>query len=178
MSQIDLIILIIVILGVIRGLFKGFVMSITSLAGLILGFYLSLRFAWYIEIYLREATGSNSPFMHILAFILCYTLVMIIVFIAGKSIEKALSVTPLGCVNRIGGGLFGAFKGLLLISAFIYVIEIADRNSVFIKPEAKQKSVMYKPLAKLVPSLVPQVKKGIEKLRNPESSKENGNHHS
>ncbi len=172
MSQIDLIILIIVILGLIRGLFKGFVMSITSLAGLIFGFYLSLRFAWYIEIYLREATGSNSPLMHILAFSLCFVLVMILVFIVGKSFEKALSLTPLGCVNRIAGGLFGAFKGLLLVSAFIYVIEIADRNSVFIKPDVKENSVMYKPLAKLVPSLVPQVKKGLEKIRASETYKE------
>ncbi len=162
MNQLDLVILIIVGIGLIRGLFKGFVMSIASLAGLILGFYMSLRFAWYIEGLLREAIGSDSSLMHLLAFGLCYALVIILVFIAGKSLEKVLSVTPLGCVNRIGGGLFGAFKGLLLVSAFIYVFEIADRNSQLIKAESKEQSVMYKPIARLIPSLVPQVKEGLK----------------
>lgn len=165
MSQIDIAILVVAGLGAIQGLFKGFVLSITSLLGLILGFYLSLRFAWLIEGFLREATGSNTPLIHILAFALCYLLVIVIMYFIGKSIEKMLELASLGCFNRIGGALFGIFKGLLLVSAIIYVIEIADQNSVIIKKEKKEASILYKPIAQLVPSLVPQVKKGFERLK-------------
>lgn len=165
MSQIDIAILVVAGLGALQGIFKGLVLSITSLLGLILGFYLSIRFAWLIEGFLRESTGSNSPLMHILAFGLCYLLVIIIMYFIGKSIEKMLEMASLGCFNRLGGAIFGIFKGLLLVSAIIYIIEIADRNSVIIKKEKKETSILYKPIADLVPSLIPQVKKGLESLK-------------
>lgn len=165
MNQIDIAILVIAGLGALQGVFKGFVLSITSLIGLILGFYISLRFAWYIEGILRQSTGSESPLMHILAFALCYLLVIIVMYFIGKSVEKMLELASLGCLNRIAGAAFGIFKGMLLVSALIYVIEIADSNSVLIKPEKKEVSIFYKPIAKLIPSLVPQVKEGIERLK-------------
>ncbi|HLO91274.1 MAG: CvpA family protein [Chloroflexota bacterium] len=166
MSQIDIAILVIAGLGAVQGFIKGFVLSITSLLGLILGFYLSLRFAWFTEGILKESTGSESPLIHILAFALSYLLVIVIMYIIGKSIEKMLELASLGCLNRIAGALFGVFKGLLLASAIIYVFEIADRNNVIIKREKKEVSIFYKPIAQLIPSLVPQVKKGIEQLKD------------
>lgn len=162
MNTIDLTILVIAVLGALQGAFKGFVLSITSLIGLILGFYISLRFAWYIEFILRQQTGSDTPFLHILAFVLCYVLVIIIMYIIGKSIEKVLELASLGCLNRITGALFGIFKGLLLVSALIYILEIVDRHNALIRAETKEASLMYKPIAKLIPSLIPQVKKGLD----------------
>jgi hypothetical protein len=62
----------------------------------------------------------------------------------------------------------------VLVSAIIYVIELADRNSVVVKPKSKEESLFYKPMAEVVPSLVPQVKKGLElfKPKAPETSRE------
>lgn len=171
MNQIDLIILIIAALGAIQGAFKGVILSVTSLLGLILGFYISLRFAWYIEILLKQSTGSDSAMMHLLAFGICYLLVIVIMYFIGKTVQKMVELASLGCLNRLSGAIFGIFKGLLLVSALIYVIEIADRNNLLIKPEKKEASVLYKPIAQLIPSLVPQVKKGLERL-NPKETNE------
>lgn len=169
MGNIDIAILVILGLGAVQGLFKGFILSVTSLFGLVLGFYLSLRFAWYVENILREATGyGETPLMHLLAFALCFLLVIIITYIIGKSIEKMLEMASLGCLNRVGGALFGIFKGVVLVSAIIYVIELADRHSYVVKKETKEASIFYKPMAEVVPSLVPQVKKGL-KLFKPET---------
>ena len=165
MNQIDLIILIIAALGAVQGVFKGFILSATSLLGLILGFYISLRFGWYIEAILQQSTGSDSSLMHLLAFGICYLLVIVVMYFIGKAIQKMLEMASLGCLNRMSGAIFGAFKGLLLVSALIYVIEIADKNSLLIKPEKKGASVLYKPIEQLVPSMVPQVKKGLERLK-------------
>lgn len=166
MNSIDVFILVIAGLGALQGIFKGFILSITSLLGLILGYYLSLRFAWYIESLLRSSTHINSHLLHLLAFVLCYALVIILMYIIGKSLQKMLELTPLGCVNRVAGALFGMFKGLLLVSALIYVLEIADKSGVLIKPETKEASYFYKPIASLIPSLVPQVKKGLESWKS------------
>ncbi len=164
MNQIDIAILVIAGIGAIHGIFKGFILSITSLLGLILGYYLSIRFAWYFEAILRETTGSNSPFMHVIAFALCYLLVIIIVYIIGKSVQKTLELAALGCFNRMAGAIFGALKGLLFVSALIYIIEIADHQNQLIKAEKKNTSLLYAPIAKLIPSIMPEVKKGLERI--------------
>ncbi len=165
MSQLDIYILIAAGIFAIRGLMKGFIVSIASLAGLVLGFYVALRFSWYLEGVLSNATGSNSMMIHIMAFALSYMLVIILVYIIGRSLQKIVELTPLGCVNRGAGFLFGLFKGLVLVSAVIYLIEIVDMNSVFLKKEKKEASVLYIPIAKLVPSLVPEVKEGMQELK-------------
>jgi membrane protein required for colicin V production len=144
---------------------KGFIVSIASLAGLILGFYFALRFSWYIEGILSNAAGSNSMLINLLAFVLSYMLVIIIVHVIGRSLQKMVELTPLGCFNRAAGLLFGLFKGMVLVSALIYLIEIVDQNSLIIKKESKESSLFYMPLAKLVPSLVPEVKDGITKQK-------------
>ncbi len=163
MSQIDIVIIVFAILGAIQGIFKGFILSIASLLGLILGYYLSLRFAWYFEDLLVKPTGDHTIFIHLLSFVICFTLVVIAVYFLGRALQKALELTPLGCINRIMGALFGAFKGLLFVSAIIYIVEIADKNNTLISQQNKEESVLYKPMAKLIPSLVPQVKKGLQK---------------
>jgi len=150
MSRIDIIILIIAGLGAIHGFMKGFVLSITSLLGLILGYYLSVRFGWIIEGYLVGEGGVSNPLYQVLAFVLCFLLVVIIMYFIGKSIETMLEMASLGCVNRISGAMFGIFKGLLLVAALIYVMELADVKSVLITKEQKEASMFWKPIVGLV----------------------------
>lgn len=150
MSRIDIIILIIAGLGAIHGFMKGFVLSITSLLGLILGYYLSVRFGWIIEGYLVGEGGVSNPLYQVLAFVLCFLLVVIIMYFIGKSIETMLEMASLGCVNRIAGAMFGIFKGLLLVAALIYVMELADVKSVLITKDQKEASMFWKPIVGLV----------------------------
>lgn len=150
MSRIDIIILIIAGLGAIQGFMKGFVLSITSLLGLILGYYLSVRFGWIIEGYLAGESGVSNPLYHVLAFVLAFLLVVIIMYFIGKSIETLLEMASLGCVNRIAGALFGIFKGLLLVAALIYVLELADVKSAIVTKAHKEASIFWKPIAELV----------------------------
>jgi len=170
MTRIDVLILIVASLGAVVGFYKGFIKSITSLLGLILGYYISLRFAWFIENLLVEATGKTFIFMHLLAFVLCFILVMIATYFMGSAVDKMFKIVSLGCVNRLAGAFLGIFKGMIIVGALIYIIEIADRHDVLIKPDKKEASLFYKPLATLIPSLVPQVKRGMEQLKGKENS--------
>jgi membrane protein required for colicin V production len=147
MNQIDIAILVIVGLGLIQGLFKGFIVSIASLLGLILGYYLSVRFAWYFEDLLKGSAEQGSMLTHVLAFIICFSLVVVAVHFIGKTVQKMVELTPLGIINRIMGALLGVLKGLLIVAAIIYVIEIVDTNDRIISRENKENAKFYKPLA-------------------------------
>jgi len=71
-------------------------------------------------------------------------------YFIGKSIETMLEMASLGCVNRIAGAMFGIFKGLLLVAALIYVMELADVKSVLITKDQKEASMFWKPIVGLV----------------------------
>lgn len=167
MNNIDIFILIVLLLGALRGFMKGFIMSVATLVGLIAGYYIALNFGWIIEGTLRESIGNKSTLIHVLAFVLCYILVIIIVFIIGKSVEKLIELAALGCVNRIAGAALGVLKGVIIISALIYVVELADKKANIIKDEKKDESVFYKPIASILPAIFPKVEADSKKPNKP-----------
>jgi membrane protein required for colicin V production len=166
MNYIDIIILIFIVLAVIKGFAKGFIISLTSLAGLVLGILFSIKYAGVLAVNLESVFGNHSKFIYIAAYILCFALIVFIVHIIGKSIEKVMEIAALGFVNRIGGSLLGIVKVLFVFSAIFYLLKIIDPKSQIIKPETKQKSFFYQPLEFMLPSTLPFLKTQIEKVND------------
>jgi membrane protein required for colicin V production len=164
MNFIDIIILIFIVLSAIKGFAKGFVIGITSLAGLVLGILFSLKYAGSLALNLQSIFGNHSKFIYIAAYIICFALIVLFVHIIGKSIEKVIEIAALGFVNRLGGAFLGIVKVLFVFSAIFYLLKIVDPESRIIKPETKQKSFFYQPLEYLLPSTLPFLKTQLEKV--------------
>lgn len=166
MNYIDIIILIFIVLAAIKGFAKGFVIGIASLTGLVLGIIFSLKYAGALALNLQSIFGNHSKFLYIAAYIICFALIVFIVHIIGKSIEKVIEIAALGFVNRMGGALLGIVKVLFVFSAIFYLLKIIDPKSRIIKPETKQKSYFYQPLEYILPSTLPFLKTQIEKVND------------
>ncbi|MFH1121640.1 MAG: CvpA family protein [Bacteroidota bacterium] len=164
MNYIDIIILVFIVLAAFKGFSKGLVIGIASLAGLVLGIIFSLRYAGLLAENLQPMFGSNSKFISIAAYVICFVLVVLFVHIIGKSVEKVIEIAALGLVNRLAGALFGVAKVILVFSAFFFLLKIADPGSQMIRPETMQKSFFYKRLEGLLPSLLPFLKTQLENL--------------
>ncbi|MBK6344691.1 MAG: CvpA family protein [Bacteroidales bacterium] len=164
MNYIDLIILIFCILAAIKGFSKGLVISLASLAGLVLGILFSLRYAGDLADFLQKISGSQSKFLLIAAYILCFTLIVVFVNLIGKSIEKVVEIAALGIVNRIAGAVFGVLKVLFVFSAILYLLKIADPENHFIKPETSKKSFLYSHLEYVLPSALPFLKQQLDSI--------------
>jgi membrane protein required for colicin V production len=164
MNYIDLIILIFCILSAIKGFSNGLVIGLASLAGLVLGILFSLRYAGRLEIILEQISGSQSKFLLVAAYIICFALVVLFVNLIGKSIEKVVEIAALGIVNRMAGAAFGILKALFVFSAIIYLLKIADPGNHLIKKETSQKSFLYRQLEYVLPSSLPFLKSQLEKI--------------
>ena len=121
MMWVDWAIVIGVALSVLGGLSQGFFRSACSLGGLILGLAMA---AWNYPI----VAAPLKPMVHseeiadIIGFLLIAVLVMAIAGILGNFLAKALHSIGLGCLDRIAGGIFGFFQGVLLVTLVILVM--------------------------------------------------------
>jgi membrane protein required for colicin V production len=91
----------------------------------------------------------------ILAYIAIFVLVMLIVWIIGKVVEKFADILALGWLNKLLGAIVGIAKGVFIVCILLYLLEKADPGQKVIKPDVKEKSMFYKPLMEVVHSVIP-----------------------
>lgn len=153
MNFLDIIILVILGLAAISGFRKGLVMELTSLIALVLGVFVSMYFSEFMVDFLRTVFEIYDSNLHILAFIVTFALVVIIVNVIGKIVEKFVDILLLGIFNKIGGAFFAVLKGLFLLSLLIMVLNYFQFSQNWIKKEAKEKSKFYSSVESIVPFL-------------------------
>jgi membrane protein required for colicin V production len=154
MNVLDIVLLAFAALFIIRGLMKGFIISLATLAGLVLGIYAAVYFSGIMSNFLVEKFHPSATWLHILSFSLTFLVVMLGVILIGKLVEKAVDTLKLGLANKLAGGLFGLVKAVLIASILLFIIEGFDKNEKLITKEVKQKSYLHDPVVKVFPWLV------------------------
>jgi len=120
MNWLDIVIIILLALSVISGIMSGFIKTIFSLVGLIVGVVLAGRF--YVSLAERLTFISDDNIAKIVAFIIIFAAVSIIAALLGLIFTKIVSATPLGWVNRLLGGIAGLFLGAISIAALLVIL--------------------------------------------------------
>ncbi len=154
MNLFDIVLLAFAALFVIRGLMKGFIISLATLAGLVLGIYAAVYFSGIMSNFLTNQFHPSATWLHILSFSLTFLLVMLGVILVGKLVEKAVDTLKLGLANKLAGALFGLAKAVLIASILLFIIEGFDRNEKLITKEVKKKSYLHDPVVKVFPALM------------------------
>lgn len=132
MTIIDSIIIIIFMAFLARGIWVGLVRQLAFIVALLLGF-------WVAGQYYEAASPILSNFISSpqISFIVTYSLLLVTVYflvmLLGLGLKKVMQVTFLGWFDRLMGGLFGAGKGVIVISMVFMVIGafLSDSNKFF-----------------------------------------------
>jgi membrane protein required for colicin V production len=119
-TWVDWIIVIAVTLSVLGGLSQGFFRSAFSLGGLIMGLVLG---AWNYAVVAAPLKSffHDEQIANIFGFILIAVLVMAIASILGTLLYRTFQNIGLGCLDRLAGGVFGFFQGILFVTLVIMV---------------------------------------------------------
>ena len=128
-------ILIIVILGysLVRGLFRGLVKEMSSIIGVLGGFYAAYTY-YMVLAGLLSGLIHDTAYLNILSFLIIFCGVLIIVGVLGVIIKYLLNIAFLGWVDRFGGVVFGVLKGILIVSIlFITLTAFLPKGTAFIK---------------------------------------------
>ncbi len=143
MSYLDIIILLPLIYGVIRGLMRGVVMEVFAIAGIILGIIASKMFVGEVATWLQQYSQWDISLLRPIASFVIFLLVAIACNLLARLLTKIFKMIALGWMNRLAGGLFGAAKWILIMAVIITCVDLLDGVLHFIQPELKQSSILY-----------------------------------
>ena len=133
MNPFDIIIIVILGYCLVRGVFRGLVKEVSSIIGVLGGFYTA--FTYYAMLAkLLSGLIKEPAYLNILSFLIIFCTVLIIVGILGIIIKYLLNIAFLGWVDRMGGVGFGLIKGVLIASVlFITLTAFLPKGSAFLK---------------------------------------------
>jgi membrane protein required for colicin V production len=154
MQIIDIIILVFAAILMILDFRKGFIISLASLAGLLLGLYLAVNFSDFTAGLLQKYADLRSAWVPVISFAVTFLLVLVGVLIIGKVVEKMVDLAGMSIFNHLAGGLLGLVKAVLILSVIFFIINKADPNQSLINPESRQKSLFYPYIERIFPNLM------------------------
>ena len=121
MNLFDISIITILIYGLVRGVFRGLVREISSIVGVLGGFYAA--YTYYPQVAKSLSPWiSNPSYLNILSYLLIFSGVVLVVGILAVIIKYLLNIAYLGWVDRICGALFGLLKGALVVCVIFIVL--------------------------------------------------------
>ncbi|WP_394906515.1 CvpA family protein [uncultured Mesonia sp.] len=156
MEIIDIILILFLGFGLIRGLMKGFIRELAALAALILGLYGAVYFSHFAYTFIEEQFNLSPAYCQWLAYAATFLLIAVGILLVGKLLTKFASALALGLLNRILGGIFGLLKAAFILSAIIYFFNQAVLPNEKILFDAKQ-SVLYPKIKMLAPAILPDL---------------------
>jgi len=169
MNPLDIVIIVILSFCLVRGLFRGLVKELSSIIGVMGGLYSASTFQPEMAKFLASKVPS-TPYIDVLSYFILFCGVFIIISFLGVLLKYLLKIAFLGWVDRIFGGLFGAVKGLTIISVvLIGLITFLPKNSSLIgksklAPHAAQIAVV---MIHMVPQdMKNKFKKRIDKFKD------------
>lgn len=121
MNILDIIIIAAVVFFLIRGIFRGLVREIGSLAGVVLGI-------WLANVYHPQFAGLLKGFippgnyLPVIAFALIFLVVLLLCNVLGWLFKKFFQKIFLGWVDRILGACLALLKGIVLSYLIIVLV--------------------------------------------------------
>ena len=133
MNPFDIFIIIVVGYSLIRGLFRGLVKEVSSIIGVLGGFYAA--YSYYPTVAkLLSGLIINPSYLNILSFLIIFCSILIVISILGVVIKYLMNVAFLGWVDRACGLGFGLIKGLLIVTVlFIILTTFLPKGAPLIK---------------------------------------------
>ncbi len=141
MNVLDIIIGVILILFAFAGLRKGLIIEAFYLASFIVGIYGAMFFSDAVAAWMTGFVKASGDVIAIIAFILTFIGILILVRFLGRMISSLVEAISLGFFDKIGGFVFGAMKGALMISIFIMIMNVLGLSSII--DDYKKGSFLY-----------------------------------
>lgn len=164
MNFIDLIVIIITSFFLLRGLFRGFILELTIVIGLIAGYLIAIGYYDYLSIFVFKAYFPQIPdsISNIISFAVIFISINIGLRFAASLITKTLKFAMLGWLNRLLGATFGTIKSVLILGITAFLLNLIPLSGTFLEKAGKNESVFY-PLLELIG---PELYNYIQELRD------------
>src|SRR4029079_10987985 len=109
----DIIVVVILIVAFIKGYRQGLVVALFSLVAFVIGLAAAIKLSVVAADYIGKAVKISDKWLPIISFAVVFFIVVLLVRLGAKFIQKTIELAMLGWVNWIGGILL--YVGLYII---------------------------------------------------------------
>jgi membrane protein required for colicin V production len=120
---IDIIFAILILLACFKGYKRGLIVAVFSFIGFVIGLAAALKLSAIVANHLKNSVNISAKWLPCLSFILVFIVVVLLVRIGAKLIEKTAEAVLLGWANRLGGILLYALLYTIILSIFLFYAE-------------------------------------------------------
>ena len=145
MNYIDIVILLFLLYGAFRGFSKGLIIEVATLAGLILGVFIAIRYSPFTEGILKDFLNITSRYLSYIALAVTFLLVVIVVYLLGKMLTRLVDIISLGLVNKLLGTLLGIAKYFIMVCVLLMIVDALNDKFHFISEETRENSLLFDP---------------------------------
>jgi membrane protein required for colicin V production len=155
MNYIDMFVLVLLIYAFYRGITRGLIMQVSSLAALVAGIFGALKLSGITARYLSDHWNFNHEYLYISSLVISFTLVFILVNFVGNLLDKWVETAHLSFLNKMLGALFNVCKVMLIAGIILLLIDRIDKQVSLLPKNAREGSFFYTPVTKLTRFLFP-----------------------
>lgn len=146
MNKIDIVLLIILGFGLIRGFMRGLIIEMASLLAIVVGIYGAIHFSFFTASLLEKVIPAERSTIETVAFGLTLIVLMLAVMFLAKIITQMFKAAQLGFLNRLTGGIFGMVKSAVIVGALFVFLERTFQVEKWLSTSALSESLLYKPV--------------------------------
>lgn len=143
MNLLDIILLILLIPGAIRGITKGILEQVVTLAGIVLAVYLAYHFSEPVCNWLARYITVSDTVLHVIGFAVTLLGVLIFVMFFAKLLTKVADSASLGWFNRVLGFVFSIALSAVILSILIILFDTLNTKFELVKTPILTDSVLY-----------------------------------
>jgi len=121
-TVVDVAIVAFVVLFAISGARRGLIRQILQIAGIVAGFVCAIYFSHVFAAWIESRFGAPNVAARVAAAAAIFIVVVVAFHLAGLFLRKIAQISMLGGLDRIGGAVLGAVKGVLLASLLLVIL--------------------------------------------------------
>jgi membrane protein required for colicin V production len=123
LSNIDLVLMLILLAGAIHGFKQGFLPELFSLLALILGVLLGFKFLGFAMVWLDANTKIEKEILPLAAFGLIFVVVLVLTGLVGKLVTDRTQPEMLGKADKLLAALLCIVRTTFSLSVFLWVLD-------------------------------------------------------
>lgn len=158
MAILDIVLLLCFVPAIVKGLSKGLVNELISLASVIVGAWLAFKFSSTLAAWLSGYLQLDPKAVNVIAFAVIVILVILLLNLIGQLLTKVIQITMLGWLNRLLGMVFAILKTALILGLVIMVFAGINAKFGIVKPEVLDGTVVYNAIKNFAEAIFPYLK--------------------
>lgn len=157
MTVLDIVLLVVLGFGLVKGFLNGLFVEIASLVALVAGVYGAIHFSSFVASFMESRVDWEEKTINIAAFAITFILIVLVISLAGKALTKIADFAALGIINKLLGAAFGFLKLALIASVILVIFDSANKTLPLMDQKTTEDSILYEPVKSFAPMILPSL---------------------